>query len=183
MRLTLFTALLAVAGVIVACGGGGDDGGEAEINPFGLQAQTVASAPDAVALNFAPDGRLFFAEKYAGDIRIVDASGNLLDEPFAHVDTFNWLNLEWGLTGLALDPSFASNHYVYAFYTELTSTGPDGGTPTKPVGTVYIALATPEGATSQRYQFAGGRESIKWQSTQMALDLLRRHLLRREAGG
>mgnify|MGYP003342069729 CR=1 FL=1 len=33
----------------------------------------------------------------------------LLDEPFAHVDAYNWLNLEWGLTGLALDPAFATN--------------------------------------------------------------------------
>lgn len=55
--------------------------------------------------------------------------------------------------------------------------GPDGGTPAKPVGTVYIALATPEGVQSQRFSFAGGRDAIKWQSTQMALDLLRRYLL------
>ena len=130
MRLSLLAALLALAGAIAACGGGGDDGGgQAEVNPFGLQAQTVASAPDAVALNFAPDGRLFFAEKYTGNIRIVNASGKLLDEPFAHVDALNWLNTEWGLTGLALDPGFATNHYVYAFYTELTTSGPDGGTP------------------------------------------------------
>jgi nicotinamide-nucleotide amidase len=61
--------------------------------------------------------------------------------------------------------------------------GPDGGTPAKPVGTVYIALATLEGAASRHYQFAGGRESVKWRSTQMALDLLRRHLLRSEAAG
>jgi nicotinamide-nucleotide amidase len=55
--------------------------------------------------------------------------------------------------------------------------GPEGGTPAKPVGTVYIALATPEGATAYRFRFAGNREAIKWQSTQLALDLLRRHLL------
>lgn len=56
--------------------------------------------------------------------------------------------------------------------------GPEGGTPAKPVGTVYIALATPEGTRSQRFSFSGGRDAVKWQSTQIALDLLRRHLLR-----
>jgi len=61
--------------------------------------------------------------------------------------------------------------------------GPEGGTPAKPVGTVYIALATPEGTRSRGFGFAGGREAIKWQSAQMALDLLRRHLLLRGAGG
>jgi nicotinamide-nucleotide amidase len=56
--------------------------------------------------------------------------------------------------------------------------GPDGGTRAKPVGTVFIALATPTGVEAHRFRFTGGRESIKWQSTQMALDLLRRHLLK-----
>ncbi|MFQ5899723.1 MAG: nicotinamide-nucleotide amidohydrolase family protein [Candidatus Methylomirabilia bacterium] len=56
--------------------------------------------------------------------------------------------------------------------------GPEGGTPSKPVGTVYIALATPEGVSGARFHFAGDRESVKWESTQMALDLLRRHLKR-----
>lgn len=55
--------------------------------------------------------------------------------------------------------------------------GPEGGTPAKPVGTVYIALATPDGTRSQRFSFAGGRDAVKWQSTQIALDLLRRYLL------
>lgn len=55
--------------------------------------------------------------------------------------------------------------------------GPEGGTPAKPVGTVYIALATPDGCSSKRCNFAGRRDAIKWQSTQMALDLLRRYLL------
>lgn len=59
--------------------------------------------------------------------------------------------------------------------------GPEGGSRAKPVGTVYVALATPEGTHSQRFRFSGGREAVKWQSTQMALDLLRRHLIEREA--
>ena len=54
--------------------------------------------------------------------------------------------------------------------------GPDGGTPIAPVGTVYIALAFRAQVSSRRFRFVGDRASIAWQSTQMALDMLRRRL-------
>jgi len=60
--------------------------------------------------------------------------------------------------------------------------GPDGGTPQKPVGTVFIGLAVTGEVTAQRFQFAGDRSSVKWQSTQMALDMLRRRLQRWSSG-
>jgi glucose/arabinose dehydrogenase len=102
----------------IACGAGGDDEDE-DSNPFGLISRTVASAERPVALTFAPDGRLFFAEQYTGEIRVINSSGSLLDEPFVDIEVANWLNLDWGLTGIALDPNFAANHYLYAFYTEI----------------------------------------------------------------
>ena len=61
--------------------------------------------------------------------------------------------------------------------------GPDGGTPAKPVGTVFVGAAAPgpDGPriTVRRFRFPGGREAVKWQSSQAALDLLRRALLSR----
>jgi nicotinamide-nucleotide amidase len=54
--------------------------------------------------------------------------------------------------------------------------GPDGGTPSKPVGTVFIGLAAPGVLEARHFRFAGGRASVKWQSSQMALDMLRRSL-------
>jgi len=54
--------------------------------------------------------------------------------------------------------------------------GPEGGTPAKPVGTVFVGLATGEGALARRFFFAGDRAAVKWQSTQAALDMLRRSL-------
>jgi nicotinamide-nucleotide amidase len=55
--------------------------------------------------------------------------------------------------------------------------GPHGGSAEKPVGTVYIGCATPAGVETRRCLFGGDRVAIKWQSSQTALDMLRRRLL------
>jgi len=69
-----------------------------------------------VSLKFAPDGRIFYNEKDTGNIRIIQLNGTLLPAPFATVNpVFN--TGEAGLLGIALDPSFASNSYVYVYYT------------------------------------------------------------------
>ncbi|MEW5721700.1 MAG: CinA family nicotinamide mononucleotide deamidase-related protein [Thermodesulfobacteriota bacterium] len=47
--------------------------------------------------------------------------------------------------------------------------GPEGGTPEKPVGTVFIALAGPEGVKAKRYKFAGRRDQITVLTAQTAL--------------
>jgi nicotinamide-nucleotide amidase len=55
--------------------------------------------------------------------------------------------------------------------------GPEGGSEQKPVGLVYTALATSQGVKTQEYRFLGDREQIRMQSSQMALDMVRRHLI------
>jgi nicotinamide-nucleotide amidase len=55
--------------------------------------------------------------------------------------------------------------------------GPGGGSEAKPVGTVFIGLAVMDAVTSRRFRFGGDRASVKWQSSQTALDMLRRRLL------
>jgi nicotinamide-nucleotide amidase len=54
--------------------------------------------------------------------------------------------------------------------------GPDGGTLENPVGTVFIALATPDGTDARRYRMAGDRDRIRGFAVQNALDMLRRGL-------
>jgi nicotinamide-nucleotide amidase len=54
--------------------------------------------------------------------------------------------------------------------------GPGGGSEEKPVGTVYIALATLDEVEIWHYLFHGNREAIKILSAQTALDRLRRKL-------
>ena len=54
--------------------------------------------------------------------------------------------------------------------------GPGGGTASKPVGLVYIGLATSRQSYTKKFQFHGERETIKLRSSQAALDVLRRWL-------
>ncbi|MFC1631710.1 nicotinamide-nucleotide amidohydrolase family protein, partial [Candidatus Omnitrophota bacterium] len=55
--------------------------------------------------------------------------------------------------------------------------GPTGGNEEKPVGLVYIALASARKLTSQEFYFHGNREKIRLRASQAALDLVRRHLM------
>ncbi|MFN3346821.1 MAG: CinA family protein, partial [Candidatus Bipolaricaulaceae bacterium] len=54
--------------------------------------------------------------------------------------------------------------------------GPTGGTPEKPVGLVYIALAHPEGVEVERHEFRGSRQGVRWSATEAALSLLHHFL-------
>jgi nicotinamide-nucleotide amidase len=55
--------------------------------------------------------------------------------------------------------------------------GPAGGSEEKPVGTVFIALASPRGTVSKRYQFMGDRNQIQTISAYTAIDWVRRYFL------
>lgn len=50
--------------------------------------------------------------------------------------------------------------------------GPGGGTATKPVGLVYIAVATPGAVVCERHVFGGDRHAVKEQTAAAALQLL-----------
>jgi nicotinamide-nucleotide amidase len=56
--------------------------------------------------------------------------------------------------------------------------GPGGGTPEKPVGTVFLHAETPEGSRGLEFTFAQDRESVRRRSTVVALHLVRRLLTR-----
>lgn len=55
--------------------------------------------------------------------------------------------------------------------------GPDGGTPEKPVGLVYVALATANGAECKELKLWGSRTRIRNVTALHAFDLVRRHLI------
>jgi len=56
--------------------------------------------------------------------------------------------------------------------------GPGGGTPAKPVGTVALAVVVDDEVRVRTFQFIGGREMVKFQATQSALNMTRLMVLR-----
>src|SRR5438128_8853829 len=86
--------------------------------PSGFTESMIATgltAPTAMA--FAPDGRLFVCQQ-GGQLRVIK-NGSLLATPFVTL-TVNSSG-ERGLLGVAFDPNFATNHYLYVYYTVATS--------------------------------------------------------------
>ena len=82
--------------------------------PAGFTETLVASGlSNPTAMAFAPDGRLFVCQQ-AGQLRVIK-NGQLLATPFLVVPT-NSLG-ERGLLGIAFDPNFASNGFIYIYYT------------------------------------------------------------------
>ncbi len=63
---------------------------------------------------FAPDGRLFIAEK-SGSVRVVSAEGELQAEPVITFETD--AQGERGLLGIAIDPNFEENGFIWAYHT------------------------------------------------------------------
>src|SRR5262245_49709095 len=80
--------------------------------PAGFNRTIVASGlTSPTALDIAPDGRVFFVTQ-AGLVRVIQ-NDQLLSTPFADLRSATDGSGERGLLGIALDPNFASNRYVY----------------------------------------------------------------------
>jgi glucose/arabinose dehydrogenase len=69
-------------------------------------------------MEIAPDGRLFVAEQ-RGTLRVVKAGGKLAT--FLDISGRVASAGERGLLGIAFDPAFSNNHYVYPYYTQRAS--------------------------------------------------------------
>ncbi len=80
------------------------------------------------SLASTPDDRIFISEKNTGKVRIMK-DGILLEKPFAVIND-SYVGWEQGLLGLAIDPQFKENHFVYLYY---TSTSAEGNSPVNKV--------------------------------------------------
>ena len=76
-------------------------------------AQIASGFTRATAMTVAPDGRVFVAEQ-GGTLRVIDG-GAVLSSPFLQLDVDH--QGERGLLGVALDPGFPAEPYVYVYYT------------------------------------------------------------------
>jgi glucose/arabinose dehydrogenase len=92
---------------------------DAQTLPGGFVRTQIAEVNAATRMAFAPDGRIFVAE-LAGRLRVIK-NGTLLATPFVTLNVAGG-GSERGLTGVVLDPNFASNHFVYLYYTAPTPT-------------------------------------------------------------
>jgi glucose/arabinose dehydrogenase len=84
--------------------------------PGFFDAPVVNGLNNPTAMAFAPDGRLFVTQQ-GGQLRVIK-NGALLPAPFMSL-TVNSVG-ERGLLGVAFDPDFATNQFVYVFYTATT---------------------------------------------------------------
>ncbi len=101
-------ALLAAVAVATTAG--------AIVLPDGFQQTTVWSGlTQPTAIRFAPDGRVFVAEK-SGIIKVFDNLTDPTPKLFADLRTEVHNYWDRGLLGLELDPSFPTNPYVYVLY-------------------------------------------------------------------
>ncbi|HEV2668690.1 MAG TPA: PQQ-dependent sugar dehydrogenase, partial [Blastocatellia bacterium] len=74
---------------------------------------TNVGSPTAIA--FTPDGRLLITTQ-GGQLRIFQ-NGNLLGAPALDLTSRVCSNSERGLLGVAVDPDFTSNNFIYLYYT------------------------------------------------------------------
>nr|HID60159.1 CinA family protein [Desulfobacterales bacterium] len=58
--------------------------------------------------------------------------------------------------------------------------GPTGGSPEKPVGTVFMALSSKEKTVWKKYLFEGDRASVTWKTSEMALVQIREYCIMRQ---
>jgi glucose/arabinose dehydrogenase len=80
------------------------------------ESQIAMGLTNPTAMAFAPDGRLFVCQQ-GGQLRVIK-NGALLATPFVTLAVDS--NGERGLLGVAFDPDFATNQFVYVYYTATT---------------------------------------------------------------
>src|SRR5258705_4184176 len=81
-----------------------------------IETQFASGFTNPTAMAFAPDGRLFVCQQ-GGQLRVVK-NGALLPTPFVSLTVDS--NGERGLLGVAFDPNFATNNFIYVYYTATT---------------------------------------------------------------
>ena len=109
-------ALALCALLASACGGGGGGGGGDNL-PLSLTAEPFyASAAFLVGLAFTPDGDTLVTELQTGRVLFIPKDTNVpLEQPFAVLPVPN--DGVRGLLGIAVDPDFRKNHWVYVYDT------------------------------------------------------------------
>jgi glucose/arabinose dehydrogenase len=108
LPLALFLSLLALPAM-------SDVAAAAPVLPATFEDRVVTKVRAPTALAFTPDGRLLIASQ-DGTLHVYQ-NGAQLASPALDLTSRLCADKERGLLGLAVDPSFASNHFIYLYYT------------------------------------------------------------------
>src|SRR5215216_6293260 len=100
--------VLVLVAVSVAC---------AATLPAGFTETAINGLSNPTAMEIAPDGRIFVCQQ-GGSLRVIE-NGVLLATPFVTLSVD--ANGERGLLGIAFDPNFATNNFLYVYYTVSTT--------------------------------------------------------------
>ena len=115
--------------------------------PTGFQESLAFSGlTNPTVVRFSPDGRVFVAEK-SGLVKVFDGFSDTSPTVFADLRTNTYNFWDRGMLGMALDPQFPADPYVYVLYAydaNIGGTAPKYGTP----GATFDPCPTPPGATA-----------------------------------
>ena len=118
-RTPVWLTLLVLAFILLSCAAPqGDEVALLEPQarlPESFEDALVAKLPRPTALAFTPDGRLLITTQ-AGQLRVFE-NGALRSTPALDLKPRLCTDSERGLLGVAVDPGFASNGFIYLFYT------------------------------------------------------------------
>ena len=85
---------------------------------MGTDETPLSGSYGPVQIAVAPDGHVYIAKMKTGEIRVFDPSG-AIPQTVTLVGTIpTWFSTEDGLLGIALSPNFATDHWLYAFYSD-----------------------------------------------------------------
>lgn len=104
--------ILAAAATMVALAAGSAPAGAVTL-PANFNDEVVTTTPSPTALTWTPDGRMLITTQ-PGQLRVL--SGGTLLTPL-DLSTVICSDSERGLLGVAVDPQFAANHFIYLYYT------------------------------------------------------------------
>lgn len=140
----------------------------AQTRPPGFVDEQVALVNSPTALAFTPDGRMLITQK-GGQLRIYKngalLAGSALD--LAAAPNKICSGSEQGLLGVAVDPLFATNNYIYLFYTSRGTTNTcDGGGTYFDVNGNYSAVGK---AINRVSRFTLGTDDLAPRATELIL--------------
>jgi glucose/arabinose dehydrogenase len=128
--------------------------------PAGFTDTLVASGLGGpTAMEFAPDGRLFVLEQ-GGNVKLVHSDGTTFTALHLNVDSAG----ERGLLGIAFDPNFATNHFVYLYYTNPNA----GGAPWANGEHNQLSRFTVNDANPQQPTFGNEAPILDWNNLSSA---------------